>query len=312
VKSARDLEVAETLLKRVVGRRFYLERFLGLGGTAAVYEAEDLLLQRPVAVKILLPERRRCSESTERLRREAFAAARLNHPNVNAVVDLGVLDDGSPFVVMERLVGESLQQRLARERRLSVGEAVDIAMQILSGLSAVHDADLVHRDIKPGNVLLSTRRGYGPLAKIIDFGASTSIGAESGLVGDAALTAAGLVMGTPSYLSPEQLSGGRCFHPSVDLYACGVVLFEMLTGHKPFEAEQIIPLFHSILEHPMPSIRAMRPEVPEALEDVVRRALAKEPSERPQSATEMQALLADAVADGPVSELVPRSYRRTA
>jgi serine/threonine-protein kinase len=294
----RAMEAAQTFVHRVVGERFYLRDVLGVGGTSAVYEADDLWLDRTVAVKVLLAPYRADPELAERLRREARASAAVAHPNVATVIDVGALEDGSPFLVMDRLVGETLHARLARGP-LAIDEAADVLTQLLSALDAVHAAGLVHRDVKPGNVFLSRRQGYAPLVRLLDFGAATRQGERPPPRDDgfeAPLTQRGFVVGTPQYLSPEQVRGERDFDATVDLYACGVLLFEMLTRSRPFPERNVLTLFRAIVHQPAPCLRDLCPDASAELAAIVTRALAKNRARRPQSAVEMQGLLRAALA----------------
>jgi serine/threonine-protein kinase len=242
--------------------RYRLEQPLGRGGMATVYLGRDTELDRPVAVKLL--------EATDeglrrRFLREARLAARLSHPNVVSVFDAGE-EDGRPYIVMEHVDGETVAELLARRGRLPPEEARDLALQAARGLAHAHSAGLVHRDVKPQNLLL---RKDGTL-KIADFGIARA--AEG-----TALTQAGTVLGTAAYLAPEQALGNEVT-AAADVYSLGAVLYEMLTGRPPVEVESLADLATPQAILP---VRELAPDVPRDLEDVVMRSLARNPSYRP-------------------------------
>ena len=245
--------------------RYRLDRPLGHGGMATVYLARDTELDRPVAVKVLAENAAGDDGLRERFVREARLAARLSHPNVVSVYDAGE-EDGRPYLVMEHVQGETLAGVLARRGRLPPEEVRGLALQAARGLAHAHAAGLVHRDIKPQNLLL---RDDGTL-KIADFGIARA--AEG-----TALTQAGTVLGTAAYLSPEQALGEEVT-PAADVYSLGAVLYELLTGRPPLE-------IHSLAELAKPAaiapVRELAPEVPTDLEDVVMRCLARNPAYRP-------------------------------
>jgi len=200
-----------------------------------VYEAEHVAIGRSVAVKVLHPSQARKKVSVKRFHHEARAAGAIGHPNICEVYDLGELDDGSPYLVMERMVGETLADHIVKQGALPFDEVLDLLTQVLSGLIAAHEKGIVHRDIKPENVFLTRRVGCPPIAKLLDFGVSKMLP-----LGDREeelhLTRTGMVMGTPFYMSPEQARGDRDLDARVDLYACGVIMYEALTARRPFLA----------------------------------------------------------------------------
>ncbi len=249
--------------------RYRLEREVGRGGMATVYLAHDLRHDRPVALKLLRPELG-ASLGPERFAQEIRIAARLRHPHILPVHDSGDAA-GRLWYTMPFVEGESLRQRLAREGALPVDEAVRIACQVLSALGYAHAHNVVHRDIKPENVLLEAGE-----AVVADFGVARAIAAA----GDERLTETGIALGTPAYMSPEQGSGGRELDGRSDLYAVGCMLYEMLAGQPPFTGAtgQQILARHAL--DPVPSLRTVRGTVPENLERVVTRALAKLPPDR--------------------------------
>jgi eukaryotic-like serine/threonine-protein kinase len=265
--------------------RYELAEPLGTGGMARVVAAYDRVLQRRVAVKLIRDELLDDDASRQRLLREARSAAALHHPNTVAVFDVG--QDEHPFIVMELIEGESLADRLAREGRLDARHAVEIAAAVLEGLAAAHDRGLVHRDVKPSNILLPSAGGV----KLADFGIAKE------LAGPTSLTATGSVLGTPRYLAPEQ-AAGQGATPASDLYALGAVLYECLAGRAPFEADSPLAVALAHQQRPVPSLTDVAPEVPPVLAVAVERALAKRPEDRPADARAMRAALESAAADG--------------
>jgi serine/threonine-protein kinase len=267
----------------VLAGRYRLERRLASGGMGDVWRATDTLLERPVAVKLLREALAENPVVAERFRREALTAASLSHPNMAGVFDY-LEEDGRPGIVMEMVDGETLAVRLAREGLLEIPDAVAIAIEVLAALAAAHEAGVVHRDVKPGNVML-TPRGE---VKVTDFGIARA-------AGDATLTESGFVIGTAHYTSPEQVQG----HPATaaaDLYGVGVLLYECLTGNRPFDAETPVAAALKRLTEDPPLPRSHRRDIPGALEAVVLRALARDPLQRHGSAAEMANALAGALA----------------
>lgn len=249
---------------RVTGR-------LGKGGMGDVYEAEDVRLGRRVALKVLPAGARTDPEARARLEREARAASLLDHPNVGIVHEIGEGPDGSLFIAMARYDGPTLRERLDAGP-LAVDEAVDLARQIAEGLRCAHEAGVVHRDVKPSNVVV-TPEG---VVKVIDFGVATVAGTET-------VTSAGSVSGSAHYMAPEQ-ARGESVDARADVWALGVVLFEMLAGRRPFEASYAQAVLYQAAYEEAPDLRALRPEVPEHVDAAVRGALAKSPDERLPSA----------------------------
>jgi len=271
--AARDI-VAERLL---VGR-YRLVRPLAQGGMAQVWEARDEVLDRLVAVKVLHPHLAGDQALVARFRHEAVAAARLTHPNVVAIYDTGV-DEAFPFIVMELVWGKSLRQMLDEDGALPVERALDVAAQVASALDYAHRSGIVHRDVKPGNILLCD----DGRAKVADFGIAKALAGSD-------LTQTGMVLGTARYLSPEQVNGVPLDGRS-DVYALGVVLYEMLSGSAPFDGDTDMAIALGRLHQDPPSLLARRPEIPGALQVVVTRALARSPQDRYATGAEMRAAL---------------------
>jgi eukaryotic-like serine/threonine-protein kinase len=253
---------------RVLGR-------LGVGGMATVYLAEDSSLGRKVALKVMAERYAEDGEFVERFRREAQAAARLNHPNIIAVYDRGEAD-GRPYIAMEYLQGRTLKQVIQSEGPLPPERAVAIAMQVLAGLRYAHEHGVVHRDVKPHNVLV----GDDGRIKVTDFGIAHA--------GDPQMTEVGSIVGTAQYLSPEQ-ARGRSVGPQTDIYSLGVVLYEMLSGRVPFEGDSSVAIAMQHVSDEAPPLRALSPQVPESLALVVAHAMLKDPSQRYGSADEFAA-----------------------
>jgi TolB-like protein/tetratricopeptide (TPR) repeat protein len=273
-------------LGQALGRRYRLERELGRGGMAVVFLAHDLRHDRPVALKVLLPELSRYL-GLERFLREIHIAAQLNHPHILPLHDSGEAD-GLLFYVMPYVEGDSLRRRLARAGPLPVDEAVRIAGEVADGLEYAHRHGVVHRDIKPENILLA--EGH---AVIADFGIARAL---AGAGADATITTTGIGLGTPQYMSPEQAAGDPSLDHRTDLYALGCMLFEMLAGRPPFEGPNAAAMAAQHLSDPAPSARTIRRDVPVSLDAAVRRALAKAPDDRFQSAAELAAALGAAEA----------------
>ncbi len=249
----------------VLADRYRLLRRIGTGGMGEVWEAEDAVLQRTVAVKLVRDEHLHEPSILTRFEREAQTAARLVHPGLATVYDYGASEDGV-FLVMELLAGETLGQRI-RTGPLGADEAADVGAQVADALRAAHDLGVVHRDVKPSNIML-TEHG----AKLMDFGIASGLGDP--------LTATGLVIGTPSYLAPERVRGEGA-GPEADVYALGAVLFEALTGERAFNGETPVEVAMTHIHGERPDPSAGRPDVPAELGEICRDAMAVEPAARP-------------------------------
>jgi TolB-like protein/tRNA A-37 threonylcarbamoyl transferase component Bud32 len=278
-------------LAQALSSRYTLERELGRGATAIVYLARDLKHDRPVALKILRAEVA-AELGVQRFLQEIKLAAQLHHPHILPLYDSGTVTvpegtrDGPPrpYYVMPYLEGESLRERLGREGKLTLPDALRIAREIADALDSAHRHNIVHRDIKPENVLLD--EGH---AVVADFGIARAITAA----GDGRTTGTGVVVGTPAYMSPEQVSGEELDGRS-DVYSLGCVLFELLTGEPPYTGRSSLAIIARRLSEPVPRVRARRPEVPEAVDDAVRRALAEAREDRFASAAAFSEALAAA------------------
>jgi eukaryotic-like serine/threonine-protein kinase len=285
--------------RTVLGGRYRVEEELGRGGMATVFRGTDTVLGRPVAVKVLASQYANDADFVTRFRREAQAAARLNHPNLVSVYDTGT-DDGIHFIVMEFVEAKTLADYLAGGGRIMPERAMEIAESVCEALSAAHGHGIIHRDIKPANIMITTRGD----AKVTDFGIARVVsGADT-----VAHTAA--VLGTASYLSPEQAQGQPVDQRS-DIYSLGVVLYEMVTGRPPFSGDSpVMVASKHVLEQPTPPSK-VNPDVSPALEAVIMKALAKNPDNRYQDAEEMRADLERARLGQPVqaTPLLPQEAR---
>jgi serine/threonine protein kinase len=277
-----------SLVGRVISDKYGVHDVIGEGGMGAVYEAEHLTIGRLVALKVLHPANAKRADAVQRFHHEARVAGSIGHPNICEIYDVGKLEDGSPYMVMERLHGEALADRIAREGALPWADVIDIVVQVLSALVAAHGKGVIHRDIKPENIFLSARVGMAPVAKLLDFGIS-KVGTESE---DLHLTRTGMVMGTPYYMAPEQARGDRTIDHRIDLYATGAVLYEGLTGRRPFTAPNYNALLVQILSGSPRPLREIRPALPPGFSTIVEKSLEKNRELRFQSAGEFLEALA--------------------
>jgi serine/threonine-protein kinase len=262
----------------LIDGRYQLTRQVANGGMASVYEANDTRLDRKVAVKIMHPHLAQDEAFVNRFIREAKAAAALSHPNIVAVQDQGWNQNGVPavFIVMELIEGHTLREYLNERGRFEIKDAINYLTPILSALAAAHDLGIVHRDMKPENILIS-KEGR---VKIADFGL-----ARGELIGSTMTAESSVVLGSVSYLSPEQVQRGVADSRS-DVYALGIVAFEMLTGEKPFTGDSPIQIAYMHVNQEIPSLRSKRKEIPEALDTLISKATDRDPDKRPRTAGE--------------------------
>jgi tRNA A-37 threonylcarbamoyl transferase component Bud32 len=267
--------------------RYRIDELLSVGGMGAVYSATHVLLQKRVAVKVLRSELPHAHLMVDRFHREAIAASAIGHDNIVEVTDMGLLPSGTAYLVMELLEGQSLREVMRAEVPMAVDRACRICCEILRGLGAAHQAGIVHRDLKPDNVFVA-RKGKREVIKILDFGVSLL---KRPNVPDTRLTSTGVIVGTPRYMSPEQAKGEQDLSGAVDIYAAGVVLYEMLTGQLPYFGENYNVIVHEIMAGKWMPLETRRPDVPREICQVVRRALALAPGDRFASAEDMVAEL---------------------
>ncbi len=277
----------DPLIGRVFDGKYRLDEPLGGGGMGMVYRATHLIIERPVAIKVLSQRFVGDQTAQERFRREARAAGRMHHPNAVTVNDFGTTEDGWLYIVMELLEGRTLRDLLAREAPLDPARAVSFMLQACSAVGAAHDAKLIHRDLKPANIFIEQRPNMPAVAKVLDFGVA-KFAVEEHDDDYKTLTQVGAIIGTPRYMSPEQCSGAAPLTPASDVYSLGIILYEMLTGAVPFSAETPLAVaMKQVTEAPrLP--REVVPSIPKELETVVLHALAKHAADRPPDANEFR------------------------
>jgi serine/threonine-protein kinase len=280
------------LIGQLIDRRYKIVERIAEGAMGVVYHGVRTKLDRAVAIKVMhssLPE----AEGRKRFEREAKLMARLEHPHCVSIIDFGI-HDNKPFVVMELVRGRSLHDMIVEQGRFEIPRAVDVMRQVLSGLAHAHEQGIIHRDIKPANIMCSPKAPLGLHARLLDFGLARMLGASTSL-------SDGVAVGTPSYMAPEQCRGDT-LDERVDIYACGVVLFEMLTGRKPFVASEPIDIIKKALQEQPPTLADVAPGDYGKLEAVVARALAKRREDRYPSAVAMAEALSSAIGNTSTSE----------
>jgi serine/threonine-protein kinase len=299
-----DLNQTGVAVGDVLAGKYRVDQVLGAGGMGVVVRATHQILNSKVAMKFLLPEYVNNTGIVERFLREARAAVSIKNPHVAGVIDVGTLDSGSPYIVMEYLQGRDLADVLEAEVYLrDVHRAARFVLQACEGLAAAHANGIVHRDIKPGNLFITSASDGTEQVKVLDFGISKS-GTELNN-----LTRTGAVMGSPMYMSPEQMRSTRNVDQRSDVWSLGVVAFELLTGRLPYEAETMTELVAMVLEHDPPRTRDLRPDVPAALDDAVAGALTKNPDNRYPNVAAFAQDIATAVGDPNLHEQAQRIQR---
>ncbi|MBK6696647.1 MAG: serine/threonine protein kinase [Myxococcales bacterium] len=304
VPSSLDPASASARIGSVVAGKYRLERLLGTGGMGAVYEAVHTGVQRRFAVKVMTADPARSPDAVRRFTQEAQAAGLIGHPHIVEVFDLGQSDDGTLYMVMELLRGETLHAAM-RGGPLAEADAVAIALELLRALGAAHRAGIVHRDIKPQNLFLVERAEGGKSLKVLDFGI-----AKFHEVAESAVTRSGSIVGTPLYMAPEQVLSDRDIDGRADVWAAGATLFEMLTGRPVHLAPHAAAAAVRIVTEPAARVRTLRPQVNEALDEVVARALTIERDDRYASAELMIEAL-EAVRDALPTSLEPPMVQST-
>lgn len=263
----------------MLGGKYQLGRKLGAGAAAEAWEAENVLVGRTVAVKILHSNLAKDAATRNRFLAEARAAARIAHPNVVDVFDLGT-EDATPFIVMELCDGETLSAILEGRGAMGVSYAADIMVQVLAALYAAHEIGIVHRDLKPDNVMIVHPRPHQPMVKVLDFGIAQGVFGESHTVEEG-----GLLFGTAEYMPPEQARAENV-DSRADIYAAGAMLFELLTGSVPFPGDTVAEVLSKVLTAPVPSPARLARSIPSDVDQLVRSALDKDPRKRPSTALE--------------------------
>ena len=291
----------DPLIGKTLAGKYLVESLIKHGGMGAVYRGKHVLMEKTVAIKVLRPSLAVDNEVVARFSREAKAASRISHPHAVSVTDFGEDEHGVVFLVMEYLDGRTLKEIIRSEGALALDRIVEIVRQVAGALDAAHQQGVIHRDLKSDNIMLSRTNG-GDWAKVLDFGIA-KIQQPHG-VPDADITAANLVVGTPQYMSPEQCAQTGPLDARSDIYSFGIILYEMLAGRVPFTGESPTIIMMKQVQDPPPAVLEARPDLPAAVADVVTRALAKQPSDRFQSAGEFSAALAESAADAAVARVI--------
>ncbi len=271
-------------MDKVIKNRYEINKELGRGGMAVVYEATDIMLDRQVALKMLRPEYASDEEFIKKIRHEARAVARISHPNVVNIYDIGQTENYH-YLVMENIIGQNLKDIIEAREKLPIIEALDIASQIAAALNVAHESDIVHCDIKPHNIILTPENQV----KVTDFGIARAVSST------VTLDMTDSVVGSAHYFSPEQAKGGE-ITPLTDIYSLGVVLFEMLTGTVPFKGETAVSVALKHIKEPVPDLSDYNNSIPEEVNQLIKKALAKDPDDRFSSALEMREELLQAMA----------------
>jgi serine/threonine-protein kinase len=266
------MQAVPVAVGEVIAGKYRVERVLGSGGMGMVVAAWHVQLDQLVAVKLLHSETAGSGDATERFRREARAAARIRSEHVARVIDVGIWTGGIPYIVMEYLEGNDLAAELVMRGPLSPEETAEYVMQAIEALAEAHAVGIVHRDLKPGNLFVARRADGTRLIKVLDFGISKHAAAA----GEAALTRTSSLIGSPLYMSPEQMRSARTVDARADIWSLGAIMFELLTGQTPFGGETVIEACTAILNDELPSMAALRPDIPPYLEAIVRRCLEKD------------------------------------
>jgi serine/threonine-protein kinase len=270
----------------VLSNKFRVERVLGVGGMGVVVAATHLQLGQLVALKFMLKQALQFADNVARFEREARAAVRLRSDHVAKVTDVGRLDDGAPYMVMEFLEGEDLDRYMRRYGPLPIQTAVDFLLQASEAIAEAHSLGIVHRDLKPKNLFLTQRLNGEPLVKVLDFGVSKVAGAD-----ELSLTQTTQVLGSPSYMSPEQLRASRDVDGRTDIWALGAILYELLTGSVPFPATTLTQLTAMVVSDPPRPIESLRQDIPDEMRQIIMRCLEKKPEARFQTVADLAAAL---------------------
>jgi eukaryotic-like serine/threonine-protein kinase len=287
--------VDDPLVGQTLAGKYKIEKLIKTGGMGSVYRGRHVLMDKTVAIKVLRSALAGDDAVVARFSREAKAASKISHPHAVSVTDFGEAENGVVFLVMEYLDGGTLKEVITKEGPLSLGRAVEIVRQVSGALDAAHDQGVIHRDLKSENIMLVSHNG-DEWAKVLDFGIAKIL-QPVGSAADAEITQANLVVGTPQYMSPEQCSQSGALDARSDVYSLGIIVHEMLTGKLPFTGESATVVMMKQVQDPPPSVLASRSQLPVAVDQVIKRALAKQPIDRFQSAGELSAGLADAASE---------------
>ena len=298
-RAARGPDRAAALSGQLLDARYQVLKKLGEGGMSYVYLAKEVATAQAVAIKVLSPKLAAEKNSVERLRREAGLAMRLDHPNVCRILRLGESEDGLIYLVMPFFQGELLSDREVQGGPMAIGPGVDLLRQVCAGLHHAHELQIVHRDLKPENIMLVPAPGGGERAVVMDFGLAKERRADPAL---AKLTATGIILGTPEFMSPEQIRG-KPLDGRSDIYALGIVAFEMFTGKLPFQGRNAQEMMIARLRGQPLKLRQFRTDVPEGLEKTLTRAMESNPDARFSTALEFAQALGASTEGGLLSKL---------
>jgi serine/threonine-protein kinase len=273
---------------QIIAQKYRVENVLGVGGMGAVVRATHVELDQPVALKFMLPEALANAEAQQRFLREAKIVAKLKSEHIARVSDLGTLDTGQPYIVMELLEGSDLRARIDQGPAVSVPEAALYVTQVCEALAEAHHAGIIHRDLKPANLFLTRRPNGRPLVKVLDFGISKGVA-----MGDASLAATktNALLGSPYYMSPEQMTAPKDVDHRTDVWSLGVILYELVTGKMPFDADTLGALFLAVYHHAPTPLPQLRPDLPAQFVAIVMRCLEKSPQARFATVEELGAAL---------------------
>ncbi|HEX2734632.1 MAG TPA: serine/threonine-protein kinase [Polyangiaceae bacterium] len=290
------MAASPVLVGEVLADKYRVEQVLGQGGMGVVVAAWHVELEQRVAVKFLLPEYAQSREASERFRREARAAVKIQSEHVARVVDVGTMTGGIPYMVMEFLNGHDVSTEIERNGRFPIDEAVDCVLQTSVAIAEAHSLGIVHRDLKPANLFLTRRPDGSRLVKVLDFGISKSLNADS--MPQLALTKTAIMVGSPLYMSPEQLESSKQADERADIWSLGVILYELLIGNVPFGGETLPQLVRAVLTGNYTPAKEARPEVPERLSQVIDRCLQIDKHKRISSVADLADALAPFQVDG--------------
>ncbi len=288
----------DPLIGQTLAGKYKVEKLIKMGGMGAVYRGRHVLMEKTVAIKVLRPSLAGDDAVVARFSREAKAASRISHPHAVNVTDFGEAENGVVFLVMEYLDGHTLKDLLAKEGPLSLDRTVEIVRQVAGALDVAHSQGVIHRDLKSENIMLVSHNG-DEWAKVLDFGIAKIRQPAGGT--DPEITQANLVVGTPQYMSPEQCAQSGALDARSDVYSLGIIVHEMLTGRLPFTGESATVIMMKQVQDPPPSVLDSRSTLPAAVDQIIKRALAKQPIDRFQTAGELSSALAE-VAQGEAAE----------